>query len=107
MYIYIFFFCHISVTTCHICGTRRANLQLPKDGQDIWPKHVDVVYNKHKNTERVSDCFTEDVLHPTSILFEPTSRSRDSSYLRISLHFMEPDDTLQCSQQPAICLYPE
>jgi len=24
-------------------------LQLPEDGQDIWPKHVRVVYDKHKH----------------------------------------------------------
>jgi len=25
------------------------NLQLPEDGQDMWPKHVGAVYNKYEN----------------------------------------------------------
>jgi hypothetical protein len=40
--------CQFSVTISHIRCTHRPNLQLPEDGQDIWPKHVGVLYNKYK-----------------------------------------------------------
>jgi hypothetical protein len=34
----------------HIRHTRRRNLSLSDDGQDIWPKHVAFVYNKYKTS---------------------------------------------------------
>ena len=38
--------CQLSMTSSRVCCTRRPNLSLPEDGQDIWSKYVGVEYNK-------------------------------------------------------------
>jgi len=37
------------VTSYHVHCTRRPTLLTPCNGQNIWPKHVVVVYNKYRN----------------------------------------------------------
>ena len=32
-----------------------ANLYIPENGQDIWPNHVEVMYNKYKNIVQLAD----------------------------------------------------
>jgi len=38
------------MTSCQTDSTHRLNLRLPDEGQDMWLKHVGVVYNKYKKT---------------------------------------------------------
>jgi len=38
------------MTSCQTNSTHRANLQLPEEGQNMWLKHVQVVYNKYSKT---------------------------------------------------------
>jgi hypothetical protein len=42
--IYVYF-----ITSCHKCCTRRSELQLPEDGQNIWPKHVVALCGEYKH----------------------------------------------------------
>ena len=37
------------MTSCHVHCSRRSKLQLPEDGQNVWPKHVGILYNKYKH----------------------------------------------------------
>lgn len=38
-----------------VCSKCAANLYIPEHGQDIWPKHVGVVYKIYKNIVQLAD----------------------------------------------------
>jgi len=55
-YKYMYIICQLPIESQYTRHTRQSNSQLPKDGNDIWPKHAAVVYTKHKNIEQVVGC---------------------------------------------------
>ena len=36
-----------------VCSKCAANLNIPEHSQDIWPKHVEIVYNKYGNIVQI------------------------------------------------------